>query len=119
MSVADPEYFKEPPTIVTIDDKYFLRFVYTDKGSFVYFMATQSRIKGDKLLFYIPATTSSGSKHGQVQFEEIRTDDKIRLIREKLAYWINPDGTTVTLRMGPLNEAEFDEWGKGKVIVKH
>jgi hypothetical protein len=119
MSFSDRSYFKEPPNIVTKDDRYYLRFVYTDQGSFAYFMMTQSKVRENKVVFFIPSTTSSGKKHGDVQYEEIRNEDKIKLIREKRAFWINPDKTMITLRIAPLDEEEFNKWGRGNIIVKH
>lgn len=119
MSFSDRSYFKEPPKIVTKDDRYYLRFVYSDEGSFAFFMMTQSKVREDKVVFFIPSTTSSGKKHGEVQYEEIRSDEKIKLIREKKAYWINPDEKMITLRIEPLNEEEFMKWGKGNIIVSH
>jgi hypothetical protein len=119
MSFSDRSYFKEPPKIVTKGDKYYLRFVYTDQGSFAYFMMTESRVKEDRVIFFIPSTTSSGKKHGEVQYEAIENNEKIRLIREKRAFWVNPDETTVTLRVEPLDEEDFNEWGRGNIIVRH
>jgi hypothetical protein len=119
MSFSDRSYFKDPPKIVAKDDRYYLRFVYTDQGSFAYFMMTQSKVREDKVVFFIRSTTSSGKKHGEVQYEEIRADEKIRLIREKMAYWINPDEKLITLRIEPLDEEEFNTWGRGSIIVRH
>lgn len=80
--------FEESPKIVEYDNRYFLRFRYSDAPDGYHFaMFGASRIKNDTLLFYIPASTSSGYLKGVVQFEEIISPRKIELIEQRVVFW--------------------------------
>lgn len=88
VSYDDRERFEEAPKIVKIDERYFIRFRYSDEERGMHFvMFTDSRIKHDTLLFFIPASTSSGYRKGVVQFEEIKSPKKIVMIEQKLVFW--------------------------------
>lgn len=80
--------FEESPKIVEHDNRYFLRFRYSDDPKGYHFaMFGASRIKNDTLLFCIPASTSSGYLKGVVQFEEVISPRKIELIEQGIVFW--------------------------------
>ena len=68
-------------------------------------MSTYSKIKYNKLIFYIPCTSSSGNLRGIVQHEEIVDSNKIRLITEGLVYWEEPDKKLVSIEIKPMKES--------------
>lgn len=107
VALNNKTYFKQPPKIVTKDNRYFMRFVYGDsEDSQGFFMMTWSRIEGDKLIFYLPATSSSGSLRGRVQYEEVKTIEKINRINDHKAFWEEPDGTLIQLPIEPINNED-------------
>ncbi|MBC7450099.1 MAG: hypothetical protein H7259_01270 [Cytophagales bacterium] len=101
-------YFKDSPVIATTSNRYFLRFRYSDDvNALRYYMSTSSEIRNDTLIFYIPATSSTSNVSGQLQFEEIITQEKINGIKHKNVYWQEPDGTLSAMNIEPLNEEEL------------
>lgn len=104
ISLENKSYFKEIPKIVIKKDRYFLRFRYSETEKFTFFMMTNSKIKDDKLIFYLPVTTSSGNLKGKLQFEEILTQKKIALIKEGLVFWEEPDKQLIPLKIENMEE---------------
>ena len=106
-SVNDPGWFKEGPKMVTRDGRYFFRFRYSEHpdSRFAFFMMAWSTIRNDKLIFYIPVTTSSGNCKGRLQFEEIVSQDKLSLAKKGSVYWMEPDGTLIPLEIKPMEES--------------
>lgn len=106
-SLEDKNYFKESPSIITYQDKFFLRFVYTDE-SFAFFMMCDSKIKNDSLIYYLPATTSSGNLTGKTQFQEIIKENEIEVIKKKRVFWEEPDESYVSMTIEQIKDEEID-----------
>ena len=88
IALNDEYYFSESPKIVTKENRYFLRFRYSDaENAWGFYMFTESIMKEDKVIFYIPATTSTGDKRGRLQFEEIISEGKIDFIKKGAVFW--------------------------------
>ncbi len=119
-SMFDKHYFSESPKIVHRDGRCFVRYKYgTFPDNFSFFFATCSKIKDDKLVFSLPCTASSGHRtEGQLQFEEIKNHEKIQLIKEGVAFWLEPDKTLTALSVDSL--ADDAEWLKARATtLKH
>lgn len=106
-SFSDKNYFKESPSIITYQDKYFLRFVYTDE-SFAFFMMCDSKIKSDSLIYYLPVTTSSGNLIGKIQFQEIIKENEIEIIKKKKVFWEEPDESYVLMMIERIKDEEIN-----------
>lgn len=104
VSIDDKKYFSEEPKIVTKQNRYFIRFRYSD---FPYYMSADSKIETNKLIIYIPGTTSTGNAKGKLQFEEIVSEAKIKLIREGAVFWEEPSKKLVPLKIEDMKE-DFD-----------
>ena len=104
ISMHDLGIFSESPKIVTHDGRYFLRFRYGNDERVFYFI-TWSNIKNEKLIFYVPATSSSGDPRGRVQFEEIADKGKIDYIRRGEVYWEEPSGDLIPLKIDSMKES--------------
>jgi hypothetical protein len=106
----DELFFKESPKIVTDGNQYFLRFVYSDKeGAWGFAMYTSSEIYNDSLIFYIPVTTSSGNLRGRVQFEEIKSSEKIKIIKKEKVFWKEKNGTFIPLVIHRMTNEELKQ----------
>ena len=57
----------------------------------------------DKLVFFIPATASSGNMAGELQLEEITSRKQLDLIRSQHAFWKEVNGQLVTM---PIRDAD-------------
>jgi hypothetical protein len=112
-SLRDTDYYAVSPTIVEYKDNFYLFFKYS-KELPCYFMVTRSKIKDGKLIFFLSATSSSGSCCGNEQFEEIKDVAKLVLIKKREVYWLNTDESTVPLTVGRL-EDQIDS----KYIIPH
>jgi hypothetical protein len=109
VSIDDKSYFSEEPKIVTRENRYFLRFRYSD---YPFYMSADSKIESNKLIFYIPVTTSTGNAKGKLQFEEIISEEKIKLIKEGAVFWQEPSKKLVSLKIEDMKE-DFDVvWNK-------
>ncbi|MDA3863675.1 MAG: hypothetical protein PF689_07365 [Deltaproteobacteria bacterium] len=105
ISINDKEIFMESPKIVVKEDRYFLKFRYAESPKFVFYAMTWSKIQGNKLIFYMPCTSSSGNLRGVVQYEEIVSPDKIDLIKKQSVYWENPENKLIKLVVGEMEES--------------
>jgi hypothetical protein len=105
MSYKDKSYFLESPHIVKVKNKYFLKFQFSDNQNYypAFAMNTWSKIKNNKLLFYIPATTSSGDRSGIIQYEQIINKKKITLLENNSVYWVEPNNTLIKLQVLNVN----------------
>lgn len=107
ISHNDTRYFKESPKIVTKDNRYFLRWQYSDNTKAnLFYMMSSSEIINDTLQFSIPVSSSSGSLNGKVQFEEVTSITKIKKLKENKVVWKNPNGTVISLKIEPLTFAD-------------
>jgi hypothetical protein len=100
------KYFKESPSIVSYQTRYFLRFVYSDESS-AFFMMCESKVKNDSLIYYLPVTTSSGNLSGKPQFQEIIKENEIDIIKKKKIFWEEPDGSHVPMTIEQLKDEEI------------
>jgi hypothetical protein len=97
---VDNKYFKESPLIVHTESRFFLKFVYSDSENASGFaMYTESNIENDSLIFYLPVTTSSFNMRGKTQYEEITSDEKIKIIAEGNVFWKQPDNSLVRMNV--------------------
>lgn len=106
-SLNNKSYFKESPSIVSYQTRYFLRFVYSDE-SFAFFMMCESKLKNDSLVFYLPVTTSSGDLRGKTQFQEIIKENEIDIINKKKVFWEEPDGSYVSMEVEIISDEEIE-----------
>jgi len=106
-SFNNKRYFKESPSIVSYQDKYFLRFVFTDE-TFAFYMWCESKVKNDTLIYYLPVTTSTGDRSGKIQFQEIFKANEIEIILNKNVYWEEPDESLVKMLIEPLKDEEIE-----------
>ena len=114
VSIGDKNYFKEEPKIVTKENRYFLRFRYTDMNNFGhYYFSTESKIENNKLVFYFQGVTSStADAQGKLQFEEIISENKISLIKEGAVFWEESDKKLVSLKVEEMKENLDVVWNK-------
>jgi len=112
ISIYDTEVFKESPKIVMKNDIYYVRYRYSE-GAFA--LLTSSKIKDDKLIFYLECTTSSGYPNGRLGFEKIMDRKRINLIKRKSVFWQEPDGKLIPLEIEPLEECIDDIY----YVTKH
>jgi hypothetical protein len=105
ISMNDQDLLMESPKIVTKQGMYFIRFRYAESPSFVFYMMTWSKIRDNKLIFYIPVTSSSGDLRGVVQFEEIVSPKKIDLIKKDLVFWQEPDKKLIPLEIDTMKKS--------------
>lgn len=112
-SLNDKRYFKESPSIVSYQGKYFLRFVYTDQ-TFAFSMSCESKVRRDTLIFYLPVTTSSGDLRGKTQFQEVFKANEIEIVKEENVYWEEPDESLVKMSIEPLKLEEIELLPKTK-----
>ena len=107
VDLRDEAHFTECPTIVKTGNRYFIRFRYADKENLpLYFMTVRSRIMADKLVFFIPATASSGNMAGELQLEEITSRKQLDMIRQQQAFWKEVDGQLVTMPVRDADETD-------------
>jgi hypothetical protein len=107
-SLNDEQYFNEAPKIVIYENRYFLRFQYSDKNNaWGFYMFIHSKFKKDSLIFYLPATTSSGSMRGRIQFQEITSGKELKAIIENNFFWEEPDGGFRKMNKENLKEEEI------------
>jgi hypothetical protein len=109
VSIDDKRYFSEQPKIVTKENRYFLRFRYSD---YHFYMSTDSKIETNKLIFYIAGLTSTGDAKEKLQFEEIVSEEKIKLIKEGAVFWEEPSKKLVPLTIGDMKEDFAVVWNK-------
>jgi hypothetical protein len=100
------KYFKESPSIVSYQDKYFLRFVHSDE-TFAFYKYCVSKVNSDTLIYYLPMTTSSGDLRGKTQFQEIIKANEIEIIKKKNVYWEEPDESHVPMTIEQLKDEEI------------
>ena len=109
VSIDDKSYFSEQPKIVTKENRYFLRFRYSD---YHYYMSADSKIETNKVVFFIAGLTSAGDAKGKLQFEEIVSEEKKKLIKKGAVFWEEPSKKLVQLKIGDMKE-DFDVvWNK-------
>ena len=106
-SINNKKYFKESPSIVSYQEKYFLRFVYSDE-TFAFYMACESKVNSDTLIYYLPVTTSSGDLRGKTQFQEIIKANEIEIIKKENVYWEEPDESLVKMMVEQLKDEEIE-----------
>ena len=104
-SFDDKKFFDESPSIVYHQDRCFLRFVYTTK-SFAHFMMCESKIKNDSLLYYLPVTSSSGDRRGQIQFQEVVGENEVQIIKKGKVFWKEPNGNFVLMKVEQVKTVE-------------
>jgi len=109
VSIDDKRYFSEQPKIVTRENRYFLRFRYSD---YHYYMSADTKIETNKLIFYIAGLTSTGDAKGKLQFEEIVSKEKINLIKEDAVFWEEPSKKLVPLKIEDMKEDLAAVWNK-------
>ena len=106
-SINNKKYFKESPSIVSYQEKYFLRFVYSDE-TFAFYMECESKVNSDTLIYYLPVTTSSGDLRGKTQFQEIIKANEIEIIKKENVYWEEPDESLVKMMVEQLKDEEIE-----------
>ena len=109
VSIYDKRYFSEEPKLVTKENRYFLRFRYSD---YPFYMSANSKIETNKVIFYIPGTTSTGNAIEKLQFEEIVSEGKIKLIKEGAVFWEEPSKKLVPLKIEDMKEDLAVVWNK-------
>jgi len=105
-SFDDKKFFDESPSIVSYQERYFLRFVYTTSEPFAHFMMCDSKIKNDSLFYYLPVTSSSGDRRGQIQFQEVVGKDKTQIIKKGKVFWKEPNGNLVLMKVEQVKTGE-------------
>ncbi len=104
ISINDTRYFKETPKIVNRDDRYFVRWIYSEESTIpLFYMLTKSEIINDTLQIYIPVTTSSGNLKGKYQFDEITSSIKINKIKENKVVWREPNNSHINLQVEEMS----------------
>ena len=92
----DGELFEERPIIVIEEGKYFMEWT---QGEWPYAFFPTTRIKEEKVIFYVSVTTSSGNRTGQLNRQEIKKMKYIEKILMNQAFWKEPDGSLVKLEI--------------------
>jgi len=93
-SINDSRIFTQPPAIVLRDNNYFIEFKY-GKNSFYFDIA--SKIQDNKIIFYLPVTTSSGNMHGKLHSDKITDPIIISLIEQGQVFWEEPNGKLIPI----------------------
>ena len=95
-SMNDTHYFAEAPRVVVKGDTRVLRWRYGEMG---FYFQPSAKAQGDKLLFALQGTSSSGSFTGQ--YGELPIDDakQIHALETGGAFWVEPDGRKVPLEI--------------------
>ena len=86
----------ESPTIVTKDNRYFIKFRY---GKDAFLFTIQSKIENDKLILYLPVTTSTGHPGGRVSIQEITESNELALVKSGKIFWEEPDKNLILLKV--------------------
>ncbi|MBN1501364.1 MAG: hypothetical protein JW982_14485 [Spirochaetes bacterium] len=95
-SVNDSSIFTDTPVIIISNSRYFLNFSYAEK---LCCYSTESKIKNDSLIFFLPAERNSGNPEIKSVYEEITTPEKISLIKSGKVFWEEPDGNLIKLEI--------------------
>lgn len=88
--------FAEPPFVVHRRDEYFLAWTY-GKDAF-FFLPGYEAING-RLVFTLQATSSTGNLTGRCTEMKIEGPDNLLALKRGGAYWWEPDGSYVPLRI--------------------
>jgi hypothetical protein len=107
VSSNDPDWFSEPPCIVTHKNRYFMRWRVADSTMHPFYMLTESSIEMDTLSFFVPGTTSSGCTSGRVYLQEIMGKDEIELAKQGKVAWKEPNGQRSPLKVKSISEVEI------------
>ncbi len=113
ISLDDPMYFEERPRMVEEGGKYFFEWVYGEWG-FAFF--PKLKLKGEKAVFFLSATTSSGQLRGRRVRNEIRKRRALKLIREGEAYWEEPGGNLVKLEVVSVPKTTRKEADRSRFV---
>lgn len=95
-SMTNPAYFMEPPHVVATSSGYVLRWRY---GSWGFFFQPSSKVVDGQLVFTLQSTTSSGSLTGTYGERPITDNKSIHALETRGAFWLEPDGRTIPLRV--------------------
>lgn len=98
----DNQLFAEPPHIVRSNESYRLEWRY---GAWGFYFRPASKVVDGELLFALGATTSSGNLAGKTGEVPITDPTSIRALETGGAYWLEPDGRKVRLRVTTLEVA--------------
>jgi len=95
-SMHDKSYFADAPHIAlhTNTATYALRWQY---GTMGFFFQPRAKIVGGQLCFSLQGTSSSGSLRGRYSEIPITDPKMIQVLRSGGAFWLEPDGTKVSL----------------------
>jgi hypothetical protein len=100
-SLDDKHYFAARPHIAvhTITATYGLRWQY---GSMGFYFQPSAKIVSGRLLFSLQGSSSSGSLSGRYAEIPITDPTQIRTLLATGAFWLEPDGTKVSLTVTNL-----------------
>jgi hypothetical protein len=93
-SSHDTRYFSEPPRIIVKGESHTLRWRYGEMG---FYFSPSSTVSGGRLLFALQATSSTGTRSGQIGEVAINDPKQIRALDTGGAFWVEPNGDKVPL----------------------
>jgi hypothetical protein len=96
LSAKDDRLFSEPPYIAAGTGGYRLAWRYGSPGC-VFF--PESKVVDGELQFRLLATTSTGCIPGREGSMAITKPEHVRALESKGAFWVEPDGTTLQLKI--------------------
>ncbi len=100
------KFFRHPPSIIKNNNSYFIKWKYADPQIGLFFMTPSFKEENNKLLVYIPATSSSGYLNNQYAYFEISRKFHNN-IKQDSAFWINPDKSLFKLKITDANKEDL------------
>lgn len=107
MKHNDKSYFKEPPSIIEVEGEYILRWQYANPSHGLFSMMADFKISANKLLVYVPITTSSGYMNNKIYHVPILNNEYLNLIKSDSVYWVNPDKELVKIKITPPSKEDL------------
>lgn len=98
LSCKDPMLFKECPEVVQRRGSWFLSWTY---GEDTFYFSPNHQARGDRLVFALPATSSSGNPSGRSAELPLEDREAVDALLKGGAVWWEPDGSYVPLRVVP------------------
>jgi hypothetical protein len=95
-SMYNKQYFAEPPQIVKRLNDYSIQWRY---GAMGFYFFPSSKVINGRLVFALEGTSSSGSLSGRFGEQAITKPKEIRAIETGGAFWLEPDGREIALKM--------------------
>jgi hypothetical protein len=97
ISIRNPTYFAEPPRVVARDHRYALVW---RQGEHPFYYGLDSAVVEGRLVFAFAGSASSGTwARGAVRAWPITDARAVRALETRGAYWLEPDGREVRLRV--------------------